>query len=94
MSELWKEFHIKALKNKGGDEKAYLLLFASKIPRYTKGCKCREFWVNYIRLHPPVYGANGELFEWSVTCHNAVNKKLNKPTMTVDVARKIYEKLL
>lgn len=93
MAELWKEFHLKALKNKGEDEKVYLISFASKIPRYTKGCKCREFWVNYIRKNPPVYGPNGEFFTYSVNAHNAVNQKLNKPTFTVEEARKIYEKL-
>ena len=90
-SELWKELHLRALKNKGENETAFLTQFSNKIPRYTTGCKCREFWVNYVRTNPPKYGPNGEFFEWTTNGHNAVNKKLSKPTYTVEQARKFYQ---
>ena len=92
--DLWKELHLRALKNKGQDEKVYLTNFVTKIPRYTTGCKCREFWANYVRTHPPKYGRNGEFFEWTVAVHTAVNHKLGKPTYTLEQARKYYENLL
>ena len=90
MSELWKELHVKGLKNKGENEKTFLATFASRIPRFTTGCKCREFWSNWIRVHPPTYGEKGEFFEWTVKAHNAVNTKLGKTTISVEEAKKLY----
>lgn len=88
MSKLWKELHERAYNFKGTDDIIYLKEFAEKIPRYTRGCKCREFWVTYIRNHPPVFGE--KYFEWTVTCHNAVNLKLNKPVINLEDAKKLY----
>jgi len=90
MSELWKELHTRALKFKGINDTIYLLNFAKKIPRYTKGCKCKEFWNTWVRENPPTYK---NYFEWTVKAHNAVNKKLGKPLYSVEEARKFYESL-
>ena len=88
--ELWRELHERALKNSGENDIIYLAQFATKIPRYTTGCKCKEFWNNWVRLNPPVYGKNGEFFEWTVKAHNAVNAKLGKPQYTVEQAKAFY----
>ena len=91
MSELWKELHERALTFKGKDDKLFLIQFAGKIPRYTSktGCKCQEFWVQLIKKHPPKFGNNGEYFEWSVFCHNEVNKKLGKKIFSLEEAKKL-----
>ena len=91
MSELWKELHIRALTVKTID-RPYILNFSQRIPRYTRGCKCREFWNNYIKLFPPKYG--DEYFAWTVHAHNAVNKKLGKPWMSIEEAKTIYEPMV
>jgi len=88
--ELWKELHERALTFKGDNDNQFLLDFAKKIPRYTTGCACREHWRNIVRQNPPTFG--DKYFEWSVKCHNLVNKKIGKPTYTVEEARKFYEK--
>lgn len=95
MSALWKELHIRALnfEKKPLDETAkrlervYLLKFGQRIPRYTTGCRCKEFWDNWYRSNPPTFE---KYFEWTVKTHNAVNKKLGKPEISVDQARQIY----
>ena len=92
MAELWKELHTRALNFKGEEDRSFLLNFAIRIPRYTTGCKCREFWNQWVKTNPPVFGNNGEYFAWSTRAHNAVSKKLGKPTYTVEEARKFYEK--
>jgi hypothetical protein len=90
MSQLWKELHERAYDFKGTDDLVFLKGFATKIPRYTTGCKCREFWINYVKRNPPVFG--DKYFEWTVKCHNAVNTKLGKPVMSLEEAKKIYSK--
>ena len=87
MSDLWKELHTRSLSFKYNDDMKYLLEFGMKIPRYTTGCKCKEFWVKWIRENPPTFN---KYFEWTVKAHNAVNKKLNKPEFTVEEAKKFY----
>jgi hypothetical protein len=90
MSHLWKELHERAWNFKGKEDNTFLAQFGRKIPRFTVGCSCKEFWMTYVRLHPPKFGDNGEYFEWTVECHNQVNKKLNKPSITLEQAKAIY----
>lgn len=91
MSELWKELHLRTLNFKGKDDTEFLKNFAKKIPRYTKGCACNEHWKKLVKQHPPVFGE--KYFEWGCFCHNEVNKRLGKPTYTVEEARKLYTSL-
>ncbi len=90
MSNLWKELHTNALTYTGIDNTRFLRRFGRKIPKYSTGCSCREFWKIWIKANPPVYGSNGEYFAWTVKAHNAVNKKLGKPEITVDEANELY----
>lgn len=92
MADLWKMLHERALDFRGDNDAEFLRNFANKIPRYVQGCSCKEFWRNWIRSNPPVYGKNAEYFAWTVKAHNAVNKKINKPEYTVEQARKFYQK--
>ena len=89
MSALWKELHERALNFEGKEDRRYLYDFGRKIPRFTAGCKCREFWTIWIRSNPPDFK---NYFAWTVKAHNAVNKKLNKPELTSEEAKKIYSK--
>lgn len=91
MAELWKELHLRALNFEGNNDIEFLKNFSKKIPRFTKGCACNEHWKNLVKQHPPVFGE--KYFEWTVTQHNEVNKRLGKPTYTVEEARKLYTDL-
>ena len=86
---LWKELHENAFKYQGTNDAIFLARFGRKIPRYRTGCKCREFWNNWIRQNPPTY-TNPEYFAWTVKAHNAVNAKLSKPIMKLEEAIKLY----
>lgn len=90
MSQLWKDLHMNAINYTGTNNYRFLTNFGRRIPRYTTGCSCKEFWNKWKKDNPPTYGPNGEYFAWTVKAHNAVNKKLGKPEMTVDDARKLY----
>lgn len=90
---LWKELHLRALQNTGENDTKYLVEFSKRIPRFNPGCKCREFWVTYVKRYPPKFGPNGEYFTWTVECHNAVNKKLGKPLYSLEEAKELYKKM-
>lgn len=90
MSELWIELHTHAVQYTGTDDSVYLALFRRRIPRYTTGCACQEFWRNWIKFNVPTYGPNNEYFNWTVRAHNAVNVKLGKPEMSFEDALKLY----
>ena len=91
MAELWKELHLRALNFKGDNDKEYLLNFSKRIPRFTKGCSCKEHWKLILKSKPPVFGEG--YFKWTVEVHTEVNKRLGKPTYTVEEARKFYSNL-
>lgn len=89
MSNLWTELHTRARSYTGTNDVEYLKSFRARIPRYNH-CKCQEFWDNWYRTNPPTYGPNDEYFAWTVKAHNAVNKKLNKPEISLDDAKKLF----
>ena len=91
MSEVWKELHTRAINYTGKDDRNFIQKWTTKIPRFTKGCKCREFWTVWSRSNPPKFTPAGAYFEWTVKAHNAVNQKLGKKTFTVDEAKKFYQ---
>ena len=92
MAELWKELHLRALSFASGNDMSYLVDFAKRIPRL-KGCRCQEEWVKIARDNPPNFRSKEEYFAWTVFVHNLVNEKLGKPTMTVEEAKKLYQKV-
>ena len=90
MSQLWSELHRHAINHIGNNDIIFLNTFRSKMPRFTTGCRCKEFWDNYVRSHPPVFGPNKEYFKWTVDTHNAVNIKLGKPIFSLEDALTLY----
>jgi len=90
MTALWIELHTRALDYTGTNDALYILNFGRRIPRYTTGCACQEFWNIWIRANPPNYR---DYFAWTVKAHNAVNAKLKKPIMSVDEATKIFREI-
>ena len=94
MSDLWKELHKRAFNHNQPNDSLYLTTFATRIPKY-HNCNCQEFWNTWIKNNPPSYGTdtngNNKYFEWTIKTHNAVNKKLNKPTVTLEDAIKLYK---
>lgn len=44
---------------------------------------CREHMAVYVREHPPRFENRAHSVRWMFNFHNAVNKRLNKPVMTV-----------
>ena len=87
MSVLWNELHMRGLQYEGKNDYGYILTFGKRIPRYTSGCTCKEFWNKWIITNPPDYK---NYFAWTVKTHNAVNIKLNKPEMSLEDARALY----
>ena len=90
MTELWKELHTNAIGNNKSNDAIFLANFGRKIPRYTTGCSCREFWNNWVRQNPPIYTPSSAYFDWTVKVHNAVNAKLGKPQMSIEDAIAIW----
>lgn len=80
--DLWRKLHTTALA--GNLTPEWLNTFAPRLP-----CgDCQQHWTSLLKEIPPVFGAGS--FEWSVTVHNAVNRRLGKPEWTVEDARSLY----
>lgn len=56
---------------------------------------CREHYAEHLQKHPlaPSLDNRRDLFTWTVNVHNAVNKKLGKPTVTEDQALAFFSRL-
>lgn len=87
MSQLWKELHERAASFVGTDDRQFVNLWGAKIPRFTQGCSCNEFWKNWVTVNPPVFTPPNAYFEWTVKAHNGVNAKLKKKIWTIEEAR-------
>lgn len=88
MADLWKELHVRALTFKGKNDEKFLTQFAKKIPKFGKGCKCKEHWIKWVKKNPPDFK---NYFSWTVMGHNNINKILGKPVYTVKDAKKFYK---
>ena len=58
------------------------------IPHY--GCACRQFYQGYKADNPPDFTSPEAFFAWGVNLHNAVNRKLGKPELTIEEALSIW----
>lgn len=91
-SRLWVELHRHALHDHvdGTTDKKWLMTWSAKVPKFTKGCACNDHWKKWLATHPPNFATRDTYFEWTVKAHNSVNKRLNKPELTVDQAKALY----
>lgn len=54
------------------------------------GCDCRQHWRDLVSATPPDFSSADAFFRWTVAAHNAVNLRLDKPTMPIDAAIALY----
>ena len=53
-------------------------------------CDCKDGYQKIIEEYPPDFSSPDAFFAWGVALHNAVNRKLGKPELTIEEARKIW----
>jgi hypothetical protein len=82
----WEELHRWAMRVDllGKPDPPYTLeVFSHSLP-----CgDCTRHWLKLLEEMPPDFSSNDALFDWTVRAHNAVNRRLAKPEMSVDEAR-------
>lgn len=97
---VWAAIHIICLGApemfQGGDHLSYFKFFDS-LP-YVLPCeKCREHLKRHMEKYPidaALAGGRSTLFTWSVNLHNAVNRSIGKPEMSVPDAMKHWTTVL
>jgi len=55
-------------------------------------CSCREDYKAILADYPFDYSSPDAFFESGIRLHNAVNRKLSKPEITIEEARSIWRK--
>lgn len=53
-------------------------------------CDCKTGYLEILKDYPPDFSSPEAFFAWGVELHNAVNRKLGKPEMTLDDAYKLW----
>jgi hypothetical protein len=83
----WKELHSRYLTWNG--ERDWPWLMGDFIPRIsnTKSCQCRMNFQRWVFDHNVDWR---DPFAWSVEAHNAVNARIGRPVLTVEVARDLH----
>ncbi len=71
-----------------GCDPAWLKSWEGIIPRGR--CDCKTGYLEILKDYPPDFSSPEAFFAWGVTLHNAVNRKLGKPEMTLEEARKLW----
>ena len=57
-----------------------------------QSCNCKDGYQRILADMPPDYSSPEAFFAWGVALHNAVNKKLSKPEITIEEAYSIWRK--
>ena len=71
-----------------GCDQAWLLEWEKTIP--SAGCGCHSKYLELKVLMPPNFSSPDAFFAWGVDLHNAVNRKLLKPEITLDQAFSLW----
>jgi hypothetical protein len=79
----WMPVHDGSIKNEKD-----LAGWELTIPQYE--CGCRAFYAKYKADNHPDFSTPEAFFAWGVALHNAVNRKLGKPELTIDEALSIW----
>lgn len=77
---LWAELHSQA-----NPTPEWFADWLKRIPRF--GCSCAKDFAAILQANPIRYD---DYFAWSVEVHNAVNRKLGKPELSVEDASAIW----
>ncbi len=84
---IWFSMHIMALFAKDIITAKAAVYILYKIIERIRGKDCRKQAKEYIIRYPPDFK---NLFKWTVTFHNSVNKRLDKKIYTIREAEKLY----
>lgn len=90
-SKMWAMIHLICLQAPetidANVRNAYYTFF-TMMPYVLPCDKCREHWIEHVREHPleQAMDTRNDLFRWSVNMHNLVNKSLDKPEVSYEVA--------
>lgn len=91
----WTVSHVLSLvcdENSRKQDYKFFALYAYRMIHALPCGECRKHAVIYLDKNPiPSSKIQGSLFEWTVTFHNTVNKRLKKSIMSLAEARDLYE---
>ena len=92
--ELWKYLHIISLNYPENptymDINNYNEFY--KYLAFTIPCdNCKHHYKKYITNNPPNLTSKNDLVVWTIEFHNSVNKRIGKPTYTIDEAMDLIQ---
>jgi hypothetical protein len=90
----WKTMHIEAKLVTNQDQRQRFVDYIKYLYMNFPCGRCRNDIKRYMdRNQIPEVTDDKTIFEWSWKFHNDLNKKLNKPIMSWELALELYEKL-
>lgn len=84
----WKDLHERPAKMV--DAASELTWLTVDLPRRLSCGECATSWAAKLQSDPPDLSSPENYFAWTVGMHNAVNRLLDKPEMSVQAARSLY----
>lgn len=66
-------------------------IFLNKLIHVIPCPRCQKEFMLYMTKNPPALQNSDSLSQWLYTCHNSVNGRLGKPTITIEACRDIYK---
>jgi hypothetical protein len=88
----WESLHYASVDYAVADKAGFEAFYASL--RYTLPCEnCREHYTQFWNAHPiaPYLEHDDKLREWTLLLHNTVNKRLGKPTWSLEQFNTRYD---
>lgn len=87
---LWFSIHIMALHANTAEKYQSVVWFINLLALTHPCLECRNHMTNYLNAHPLSQVNIKDLFKYTVEFHNAVNKRLNKPLISLEDATNLY----
>lgn len=90
----WYELHTAAISypvNPSRDEKVDMRIWFWRFVYVLPCVECRTHATEYASKYPPDVSGGREFQTWAWRFHNAVNSRLKKPLMSVEMYHKAYQ---
>lgn len=92
-SGLWFSIHIMSIHASTAEKYQSVVWFINLLSLTHPCLECRNHMTNYLTTHPLSQVGLKDLFRYTVEFHNAVNKRLNKPLISLEDATNLYSSI-
>ena len=86
----WKCCHSHRISDNQDENEQWMAAFVFSIPCNQYPRRCQQHFQEYLAAHPVDWSSQQAFLDWTIICHNDVNRRTGKSQMSIEEARALY----